>query len=275
MQEKRRETHRYRFKWTTTFPLFALFSYSFPVARMRIHASSSSPWKVFFFALPSICFLFLFSLSLSFFFFFISRWNLDERTLLCKAIFNPFWRPFSPSFFESFVPHYPAASRPHPTYFDFTASPLLLHSTLSRTLCLFLSWQSPLIQSRLNYAGFSSGDSARKGGGEKKQNQNRGSAYSVPLTPHIKKRKRKNAELRFFFYHFRSFGDVVAARLTVSFFRPFLIQPTFLRSSFLFLFSVPRPFLSFFRFFFSRLQLSSNTRKMYGKITENSIEIPY
>lgn len=138
------------------------------------------------------------SFSLFLFFFFISRWNLDERTLLCKAIFNPFWRPFSPSFFESFVPHYPAASRPHPTYFDFTASPLLLHSTLSRTLCLFLSWQSPLIQSRLNYAGFSSGDSARKGGGEK--NKIKTGVARIPSRWHrtLKKEKGRTPSWDFF-----------------------------------------------------------------------------
>lgn len=54
-------------------------------------------------------------------FFFYSEMKPDERTLLCKAIFNPFWRPFSLSFFESFVPH--LASHPHPFHFDFTASP--------------------------------------------------------------------------------------------------------------------------------------------------------
>lgn len=106
----------------------------------------------------------------------------DERTLLCKAIFNPFWRPFSPSFFESFVSH--LSSHPHPFRFGFTASSL---SNSLYSLCLFLSWQSPLIQSRLNYAGFSSGDCTRKGGG-KKQNQNRGSVFRTRWHRALKKK---------------------------------------------------------------------------------------
>lgn len=142
---------------------------------MRIH-TFFLPLKSLFFALPSICFL---SFFLSFFYLEVEP---DERTLLCKAIFNPFWRPFSPSFFESFVSH--LSSHPHPFRFGFTTSSL---SNSLYSLCLFLSWQSPLIQSRLNYAGFSSGDSTRKGGG-KKQNQNKGSVFRTRWHRALKKK---------------------------------------------------------------------------------------
>lgn len=97
------------------FPIHARFSLfvSFRM-RMHLHAHSSLflPWNTFF-ALPSICFL---SFSL---FFFYHKMEPEKRTLLCKTIFNPFWRPFSPLFFKSFAPH--SASHPHSFHFDFTA----------------------------------------------------------------------------------------------------------------------------------------------------------
>lgn len=68
----------------------------------------------------------------SFFSLFYLEMEPGERTPLCKAIFNPFWRPFSPSFFESFVSH-PALLTP-----VVSISILLLHPfpTLSHSLSL-------------------------------------------------------------------------------------------------------------------------------------------
>lgn len=121
------------------FPLFVLLSYSFPFARMRIHAFFPLFPESLFFALPSICFL----SSLSFFYL---EMEPDERTPLCKAIFNPFWRPFSSSFFESFVSH-PALLTP-----VVSISILLLHPfpTLSHSLSLpLLTVSSNPVSSKL------------------------------------------------------------------------------------------------------------------------------
>lgn len=154
------------------FPLFVLLSYSFPFARMRIHAffPRSSP-KVFF----SRFRLFVFFL-LSFFF--ISRWNPTKEHRYVKRSSTLFGALFRRRFSSRLYPILLFSPPSFPFRFYY-----FIPSRLFHTHCLFLSWRSPLIQSRLNYAGFSSGDSTRKGGG-KKQNQNRGSVFRSADTMH-------------------------------------------------------------------------------------------
>lgn len=77
--------------------------------------------------------VYLFSFLLSVFY---HKVEPDERMLLCKAIFNPFWRPFSPLFFKSFAPH--LVSHPHSFHFDFTASPHSQSVSLSLSFSLIL-----------------------------------------------------------------------------------------------------------------------------------------
>lgn len=210
--------HHYRFKWATTF-----FRYSFLLS--LIHSLSrecaytrffpSSPESLFF-ALPSICFLS--------FLFFISRWNPAKEHRYVKRSSTLFGALFRRRFSSRLYPILLFSPPSFPFRFYY-----FIPSRLFHTHCLFLSWRSPLIQSRLNYAGFSSGDSKRKGGGKKNKIKT-GVAYSVPLTPRIKKKERKKR---------MSYGDFLllfpklwcrctTAHLTVSFFRPYLIQTTFL-----------------------------------------------
>lgn len=131
--------HHYRFKWATTFFRYSfLLSYSFPFARMRIHAFFSLFSRKSFFRASVYLF--------SFFSLFYLEMEPGERTPLCKAIFNPFWRPFSPSFFESFVSH-PALLTP-----VVSISILLLHPfpTLSHSLSLpLLTVSSNPVSSKL------------------------------------------------------------------------------------------------------------------------------
>jgi len=107
--------HHYRFKWATTFFRYSFSSLIHSLSRECAYTLFPLPQKSFFRALPSICFL-------SFSFFFYLEMEPNERTPLCKTIVNPFWRPFSLSFFKSFVSH--PASRPRRFHFDFTTSSL-------------------------------------------------------------------------------------------------------------------------------------------------------
>lgn len=195
--------HHYRFKWATTF-----FRYSFLLS--LIHSLSrecaytrffpSSPESLFF-ALPSICFLS--------FPFFISRWNPAKEHRYVKRSSTLFGALFRRRFSSRLYPILLFSPPSFPFRFYY-----FIPSRLFHTHCLFLSWRSPLIQSRLNYAGFSSGDSKRKGGGKKNKIKT-GVAYSVPLTPRIKKKKREKRECRtgIFYYYFRSFGAVAPLRI--------------------------------------------------------------
>lgn len=132
----------YRFKWATTFFRYSFSSLIHSLSRECAYTLFSSSPESLFFALPSICFLSFLFLSL----FFYLEVEPDERTPLCKAIFNPFWRPFSPSFFESFVSH-PALLTP-----VVSISILLLHPfpTLSHSLSLpLLTVSSNPVSSKL------------------------------------------------------------------------------------------------------------------------------
>lgn len=118
--------HHYRFKWATTF-----FRYSFLLS--LIHSlSRECAYTRFFSLFPRKSFFRASVYLFSFFSLFYLEMEPSERTPLCKAIFNPFWRPFSPSFFESFVSH-PALLTP-----VVSISILLLHPfpTLSHSLSL-------------------------------------------------------------------------------------------------------------------------------------------
>lgn len=149
--------HHYRFKWATTFFRYSfLLSYSFPFARMRIHAFFSLfPRKSFFRA--SVYLFSFFSL-----FFFISRWNPAKEHRYVKRSSTLFGALFRRRFSSRLYPILLFSPPSFPFRFYY-----FIPSRLFHTHCLFLSWRSPLIQSRLNYAGFSSGDSTRKGGGKK------------------------------------------------------------------------------------------------------------
>lgn len=134
MQEKPRETTAIDSNEQLLFSVIRSFLLFIPCCANARTRSSLLPRKSFF---RASVYLFSFS-SLSFslsFFFFISRWNPTTEALLCKAIFNPFWRPFSPSFFESFV----APSCLSPPSVPFRFHRFVPSPTLSRTLCLFLS----------------------------------------------------------------------------------------------------------------------------------------
>lgn len=184
------------------FPLFILLSYSFPFAQMRIHTFFPLPRKSFFRAS-----VYLFSFFPIFFFFFISRWNPTKEHRYVKRSSTLFGALFRRRFSSRLYPILLFSPPSFPFRFYY-----FIPSRLFHTHCLFLSWRSPLIQS-LNYAGFSSGDSTRKGGGKKNKIKT-GIAYSVPLTPRIKKRKKKRMSCTgIFFYYFRSFDAVAPLRI--------------------------------------------------------------
>lgn len=166
--------HHYRFKWATTF-----FRYSFS---SLIHSlSRECAYTLFSPALPRKSFfrasVYLFSF-FSLFFFFISRWNPTKEHRYVKRSSTLFGALFRRRFSSRLYPILLFSPPSFPFRFYY-----FIPSRLFHTHCLFLSWRSPLIQSRLNYAGFSSGDSTRKGGG-KKQNQNRGSVFRSADTVH-------------------------------------------------------------------------------------------
>lgn len=148
-----------------------LLSYSFPFARMRIHAFFPLPRKSFFRAS-----VYLFSFFCPFF---ISRWNSTKEHRYVKRSSTLFGALFRRRFSSRLYPILLLSPPSFPFRFYY-----IIPSRLFHTHCLFLSWRSPLIQSRLNYAGFSSGDSTRKRVEEKKQNQNRGSVFRPADTAH-------------------------------------------------------------------------------------------
>lgn len=134
----------YRFKWATTFFRYSFSSLIHSLSRECAYTLFSSSPESPFFSRFRLFVFFLFSFSLSLFFYL--EMEPDERTPLCKAIFNPFWRPFSPSFFESFVSH-PALLTP-----VVSISILLLHPfpTLSHSLSLpLLTVSSNPVSSKL------------------------------------------------------------------------------------------------------------------------------
>lgn len=149
----------YRFKWATTFFRYSFSSLIHSLSRECAYTLFSSSLESLFFALPSICFLSFLFLSLSFF---ISRWNPTKEHRYVKRSSTLFGALFRRRFSSRLYPILLFSPPSFPFRFYY-----FIPSRLFHTHCLFLSWRSPLIQSRLNYAGFSSGDSTRKGGGKK------------------------------------------------------------------------------------------------------------
>lgn len=140
----------------STFPLFVYFTYWFRVVRMRMHIhafSSSAP--LLFFAFPFICFFFLL------FFFLISRWNPTKGRCYVKRSSTLFRAPFRRRFSSRLYPNLPLTPILSISILPRLPPTSPSRQSRARVLCLFLSWWSPLIQSRLNYAGYSSGDSTK------------------------------------------------------------------------------------------------------------------